>query len=117
MEVIIQNLRKSYKDKEVLKDVSFKIEEGTICGLLGVNGAGKSTIMKILFGLERADSGEVIFNGKHKDIVEENRFDIGALIESPAIYLNLSAFDNLKTRALLHDIPDERIYEVLQLVG
>ncbi|WP_153047942.1 ATP-binding cassette domain-containing protein, partial [Streptococcus suis] len=44
MEVIIQNLRKSYKDKEVLKDVSFKIEEGTICGLLGVNGAGKSTI-------------------------------------------------------------------------
>ncbi len=65
------------------------------------------------FGLERADSGEVIFNGKHKDIVEENRFDIGALIESPAIYLNLSAFDNLKTRALLHDIPDERIYEVL----
>lgn len=117
MEVIIQNLRKSYKDKEVLRDVSFKIEEGTICGLLGVNGAGKSTIMKILFGLERADSGEVIFNGKHKDIVEENRFDIGALIESPAIYLNLSAFDNLKTRALLHDIPDERIYEVLQLVG
>ncbi|WP_105144333.1 ATP-binding cassette domain-containing protein, partial [Streptococcus suis] len=53
----------------------------------------------------------------HKDIVEQNRFDIGALIESPAIYLNLSAFDNLKTRALLHDIPDERIYEVLQLVG
>lgn len=39
------------------------------------------------------------------------------MIESPAIYLNLSAFDNLKTRALLHDIPDERIYEVLQLVG
>lgn len=117
MEVIIQNLRKSYKDKEVLKGVSFTIEEGTICGLLGVNGAGKSTIMKILFGIERADSGEVVFNGKHKDIVEENRSGIGALIESPAIYLNLSAFDNLKTRALLHDVPDERIYEVLQLVG
>lgn len=117
MEVIIKNLRKSYKDKEVLKSVSFRIEEGTICGLLGINGAGKSTIMKILFSLERADSGEVIFNGKHKDIVEENRFDIGALIESPAIYLNLSAFDNLKTRALLHGISGERIQEVLHLVG
>ncbi|HEL0601863.1 TPA: ABC transporter ATP-binding protein [Streptococcus equi subsp. zooepidemicus] len=117
MEVIIQNLRKSYKDKEVLKGVSFKIEEGTICGLLGINGAGKSTIMKILFGLERADSGEVILNGKYKKVEGSKRFDIGALIESPAIYLNLSAFDNLKTRALLHDIPNERIYEVLQLVG
>ncbi|HEL1179433.1 TPA: ATP-binding cassette domain-containing protein, partial [Streptococcus equi subsp. zooepidemicus] len=94
-----------------------KIEEGTICGLLGINGAGKSTIMKILFGLERADSGEVILNGKYKKVEGSKRFDIGALIESPAIYLNLSAFDNLKTRALLHDIPNERIYEVLQLVG
>lgn len=58
-------------------------------------------------------------NKSYQDIKDEiiNRFDIGALIESPAIYLNLSAFDNLKTRALLHDIPDERIYEVLQLVG
>ena len=117
MEVIIQNLRKSYKDREILKDISFKIEEGTICGLLGVNGAGKSTIMKILFGLERADSGEVLFNGKPEEIGENNRCEIGALIESPAIYLNLSAYDNLKTRALLYSIADERIQEVLQLVG
>ncbi|KGR72118.1 ATP-binding cassette domain-containing protein [Streptococcus phocae subsp. salmonis] len=117
MEVIVKNLRKSYKDKDVLRGVSFKIEEGTICGLLGINGAGKSTIMKILFGLERADSGEVIFNGKHKTVGKGNKFDVGALIESPAIYSNLSAFDNLKTRALLHGISDKRIYEVLQLVG
>lgn len=117
MEVTIQNLRKSYKDKEVLKGVSFMIEEGTICGLLGVNGAGKSTIMKIMFGLESADSGEVIFNRRHRKVGESNRFDIGALIESPAIYLNLSAFDNLKTRALLYGISDERIQEVLRLVG
>lgn len=117
MEVIIKNLRKSYKDKEVLKNVSFRIEEGTICGLLGINGAGKSTIMKILFSLESADSGEVIFNGEYKTPEGTDRFDIGALIESPAIYLNLSAFDNLKTRALLHGISDERILEVLHLVG
>ena len=64
MNIQVQKLRKSYKDREVLKNISFEIKEGSICGLLGINGAGKSTIMKIIFGLENADSGAVIFNGK-----------------------------------------------------
>lgn len=63
MNIQVQKLRKSYKDREVLKNISFEIKEGSICGLLGINGAGKSTIMKIIFGLENADSGTVIFNG------------------------------------------------------
>lgn len=113
MNIQVQKLRKSYKDREVLKNISFEIKEGSICGLLGINGAGKSTIMKIIFGLENADSGTVIFNeGKNAGI-----YEIGALIETPAIYMNLSAFDNLKTRALLYDISDERINEVLNLIG
>ena len=64
MNIQVQKLRKSYKDREVLKNISFEIKEGSICGLLGINGEGKSTIMKIIFGLENADSGTVIFNGK-----------------------------------------------------
>ena len=113
MNIQVQKLRKSYKDREVLKNISFEIKEGSICGLLGINGAGKSTIMKIIFGIENADSGEVIFNGgKNAGI-----YEIGALIETPAIYMNLTAFDNLKTRALLYDISDERINEVLNLIG
>ena len=113
MNIQVQKLRKSYKDREVLKNISFEIKEGSICGLLGINGAGKSTIMKIIFGLENADSGTVIINGgKNAGI-----YEIGALIETPAIYMNLSAFDNLKTRALLYDISDERINEVLNLIG
>ena len=113
MNIQVQKLRKSYKDREVLKNISFEIKEGSICGLLGINGAGKSTIMKIIFGLENADSGTVIFNGKKNAGI----YEIGALIETPAIYMNLSAYDNLKTRALLYDISDERINEVLNLIG
>lgn len=113
MNIQVQKLRKSYKDREVLKNISFEIKEGSICGLLGINGAGKSTIMKIIFGLENADSGAVIFNGRKNAGI----YEIGALIETPAIYMNLSAFDNLKTRALLYDISDERINEVLNLIG
>ena len=55
--------------------------------------------MKIIFGLENADSGTVIFNGRKCGI-----YEIGVLIETSTIYMNLSAFDNLKTRALLYDI-------------
>lgn len=113
MNIQVQKLRKSYKDREVLKNISFEIKEGSICGLLGINGAGKSTIMKIIFGLENADSGTVIFSGKKNAGI----YEIGALIETPAIYMNLSAYDNLKTRALLYDISDERINEVLNLIG
>ncbi|SEI52399.1 ABC transporter ATP-binding protein [Streptococcus equinus] len=117
MGVQVKNLKKSFKDKEILKGISFEIEKGSVCGLLGVNGAGKSTIMKIIFGLEKADSGAVVFNGEQISEKSSADFNIGALIESPAIYMNLSAFDNLKTRALLYDISDVRIKEVLKLIG
>lgn len=54
MRVKVTNLQKSYKDRDILKDISFTIKSGTICGLLGVNGAGKSTIMKISFRSRKA---------------------------------------------------------------
>ncbi|MCG6978587.1 ATP-binding cassette domain-containing protein, partial [Lactococcus lactis] len=63
MQVKIQNLSKTYKEKQVLQDISFDIKSGTVCGLLGVNGAGKSTLMKILFGLISADTGKIFFDG------------------------------------------------------
>jgi ABC-type multidrug transport system ATPase subunit len=116
MQIQIKHIKKVFKDKEVLNDISFTIESGSICGLLGVNGAGKSKLMKILYGLESQSAGEILFDGKtSKEIKDDKKF--GALIESPAIYMNLSAFDNLKTKALLYDIPDETIRETLNLIG
>ncbi|MGT2951343.1 lantibiotic ABC transporter ATP-binding protein [Streptococcus cuniculi] len=116
MHLQVEHLQKEFKDKVVLQDLSFEIESGTVCGLLGVNGAGKSTLMKILFGLEKADKGQILMDGRSQNDRDRSR-TLGALIESPAIYQNLSAFDNLKTRALLYGISDERIWEVLRLVG
>ena len=112
MQVKIQNLSKTYKEKQVLQDISFDIKSGTVCGLLGVNGAGKSTLMKILFGLISADTGKIFFDGQ-----EKTNNQLGALIEAPAIYMNLSAFDNLKTKALLFGISDKRIHETLEVIG
>ncbi|MGL4662391.1 MAG: ABC transporter ATP-binding protein [Culicoidibacterales bacterium] len=117
MELQIKNIKKTYKDKIVLKKISLNIESGMVCGLLGVNGAGKSTLMKILFGLENPDDGVVLFDGKTQKQDAQMINKLGALIETPAIYMNLSAFDNLKTRALLYDIPDSEIQEILNLIG
>lgn len=112
MQVEVQSLSKTFKGRVVLQDLSLTIPSGSVCGLLGINGAGKSTLMKILFGLERADSGRILFDGR-----ERTHQQLGTLIERPAIYGNLSAYDNLKTKALLYGLPKERILQVLEQIG
>ena len=114
MEYILRTntVSKKYINYYAVDKVSISIQKGEIYGLIGENGAGKSTLMKILFGLVQKSSGEIRFDGSSK-----NKHLLGALIEAPAIYHNLSAFDNLKTKALLYDIPDSKIFETLEIIG
>lgn len=69
--ISVTELRKSYQNKEVLKNVSFSVPEGTIYALLGSNGAGKTTIVKILSTLLKPDSGKVTINGF--DVVSQEK--------------------------------------------
>jgi ABC-2 type transport system ATP-binding protein len=85
-----------------------------VYGLLGPNGAGKSTTLKMLTGMLRPTAGEILFQGKpwsRKDLAQ-----IGALIEAPPLYENLTARENLKVRTTLLELPDSRIDEVLNIV-
>ena len=116
MKYIIEtkNLNKKYKTQEVNKDISLLVQEKSIYGLLGPNGAGKSTLLKMLSGMINPTSGEILYKGKiwsRNDLLE-----IGALIEEPPIYENLTARENLKVRTLLYDLPESRIDEVLEMV-
>lgn len=117
MEMILQTieLSKSFKKHKAVNNVSLNIEKGKIYGLLGPNGAGKSTILKMLTGIFKPTAGEVYFNGKPWS--REALSDIGALIENPPIYENLSARENLKVRALLLGVKEKRIDEVLEIVS
>jgi gallidermin-class lantibiotic protection ABC transporter, ATP-binding subunit len=86
----------------------------SVYGLLGPNGAGKSTLLKMMTGILRPTEGRILFDGhewSRRDLAR-----IGALIETPPIYENLTAWENLKVRSLLLGIPDKRIWEVLNLV-
>lgn len=116
MKYIIQtkNLTKTYKKQDVNKDISLSVPRNSIYGLLGPNGAGKSTLLKMLTGMINPTSGEIIYNEKtwsRNDLLE-----IGALIENPPIYENLTARENLKVRTLLYNLPESRIEEVLEIV-
>lgn len=108
-------LTKKFGKQNVVDNVSIQIEENSIYGLLGPNGAGKSTILKMITGMLHKTSGEIIFE-EHS----WNRNDlrkIGALIESPPLYENLTARENLKVRTLLLGLPDSKIDEVLKVVN
>lgn len=108
------NLCKDFKKQKAVNNVSITVRENSIYGLLGPNGAGKSTTLKMITGTLRPTSGKVLFNGH-----EWNRKDleqIGALIETPPLYENLSAVENLEVRAKLLNIPKTRIDKVLKMV-
>lgn len=109
-----QFLTKTFRRQNAVKEISLMVPENCVYGLLGPNGAGKSTLLKMLTGLLRPTEGIIRFCGhewSRKDLA-----DIGALIEAPPLYENLSAWENLKVRSLILGIRDERIQEVLELV-
>lgn len=117
MELMIQTdgLCRNFKKQTAVDHLSLHIEKNSVYGLLGPNGAGKSTTLKMLTGMLRPTAGTILFNGKpwRRECLAE----IGALIEHPPVYDNLSARENLKVRALLLGVSETRIDEVIRIVS
>jgi len=113
-----QSLNFNYsKHLKALDNVSLNIPTGAIYGFLGPNGAGKSTTMRLLTGIlpEQENSIEIFGRPLHGQLpLVFNK--IGSLVESPALYLHLSGYNNLKYIAKLRTIPETKIEEVLSLV-
>ncbi len=114
-----ENLHKSFRKKEILKDVSLEICSGDILGFIGPNGAGKTTTIKLILGLQKIGSGKVIINGFDiQKNFEKAIAKVGAIIENPDLYMYMSGYDNLKLISNLYPNVDEaRINEVIKLVG
>ncbi len=113
-----QKLYKSFGKKQILKDVSFEIDEGDILAFIGPNGSGKTTTIKLILGLQNIDKGKVIINGYDvkKDFVKSIE-RVGAIVENPDTYMYLTGWQNLKLTANLYDnISDEKIKEIVKLV-
>ena len=111
MDSVLQTheLTKSSRQNRVLNGITMNIRRGDIYGFVGENGSGKTTVIRLITGLIFADSGEFsLFGVKNNDpAIREARARIGAIVESPSIYLNLSAKENLLMQAGLLGIRDE----------
>ena len=108
------DLCKSFSGQMAVNNISLNIKKNSVYGLLGPNGAGKSTTLKMITGILKPTSGSIEFDGhlwKRNDLEH-----IGALIEMPPLYENLTAYENLKVRTTLLGLDDARINEVLQIV-
>lgn len=115
----VEKLSKRIGNKEILKDVSFEINEGDILAFIGPNGAGKTTTIKCILGLQKITSGKVLINGYDikKNYTKAIR-KVGCLVESPDVYMYLSGYDNLKLQASYYkDCTDDDLIRVINLVG
>jgi ABC-2 type transport system ATP-binding protein len=114
-----ENLSFSYsKKKQALKNININVPKGSVYGFLGPNGAGKSTTMQLLTGiLPNKDNNIAVFGDVLSQQVPSIFERIGALVESPSLYLHLSAIDNLRCITTLKEISETKIPEVLELVG
>ena len=101
----ISNLQKSFKNKQVLKDINLTTKPGQLIHIAGRNGSGKSTIFKIITGLLKADSGSITF---------DNNTYIGALIENPGFLEYETGLSNLQFLAnLRHNYNDSTVRQLL----
>ena len=113
--ITTENLSFSYtKRNPVLKNINLKVPKGSIYGYLGKNGSGKSTTIKILLGLLKAQSGTIRYDNRH--FTENTLYRIGNLIESSSFYNHLTAYENLKYLDIMYQRGEDRIAEVLSLV-
>ncbi|MBS9399479.1 lantibiotic protection ABC transporter ATP-binding subunit [Pediococcus acidilactici] len=109
-----RHLSKKFKNELADNDISLHIKRNTVYGLIGPNGAGKSTLLKMIVQLLAPTEGNIIFDGH--PLSRKDLDNIGALIEGPALYNNLTAEENLLVHAKLLNIPVSRISEVLEIV-
>ena len=113
-----ENLTKSFGKKKIIDNISFDISAGEIVGFVGMNGSGKTTIIKLILNLQHKDSGKIIINNFDNDInYVAGIKEVGAIVETPAFYENLSGRKNLKLKSKIYNISDKDVNEIIDLVG
>lgn len=114
----LRNIIKKYNDSIVIDNLNLDVPEGSIFAFLGVNGAGKSTTIRILLDLTKVDNGDIEILGESlKENREKILSNIGSLVGGPSFYPNLSAYDNLKIFSNIKGTNLEEIPEILKKVN
>lgn len=116
-ELIVENLRKSYKSRTVVQDISLTIKSGEVVGLLGPNGAGKTTSFYMMVGLVPLDEGRITLDGSnlsHMPIHMRARMGLAYLPQEPSIFRKLTVSENIMAILQLQDISEKEMDEKLE---
>ncbi len=111
-ELVVKNLRKQYKKRTIVQDISLSIKSGEIVGLLGPNGAGKTTSFYMIVGLVPLDSGQIILNSKdvsRMPIHQRAHMGISYLPQEASIFRKLTAVDNIRAILELQNLSENEV--------
>ena len=119
----LKNISKKFKDRQILSDFNFTVEENKILAIVGPSGGGKTTLLRMLAGLEKIDSGEIIYNGESLPIDElEKRNFLGFVFQDFQLFPHLTVLENLvlspiKTMNMAKNDAEKKAIELLEKLG
>jgi ABC-2 type transport system ATP-binding protein len=113
----IRDLTKTYGKVDAVRDVTFTAAPGRVTGLLGLNGSGKSTTLRILLGLTRPTRGSALVNGQRFRDLDQPLRHVGAVLEQGLCHPGQSGYAHLATQSMLGGLSRHRVGELLEFVG
>lgn len=121
MHIVAKHLMKSFGRFQATKDVSFEIEKGKLIGLLGPSGGGKTTILRMLAGLEEPDSGDILFHGQKVNHLPPQARGIGFVFQNYALFRHMTVYDNIAFGLTVQKRSKQeikaRVTELVELTG
>ncbi|RLI74484.1 hypothetical protein DRO91_00320, partial [Candidatus Heimdallarchaeota archaeon] len=117
----VRNISKKFEDSIAIEDISFDVQEGELLTLLGPSGSGKTTVLRLIAGLIKPDTGQILFDEKDISGIPTEERNIGFVFQSYALFPHLTVAENiafgLETRGWSRTEKEDRVRELLQLVG
>lgn len=120
----VENLKKSFKEKEVLKGIDLEINKGDILAIIGPSGSGKSTLLRTINKLEKKTSGNIYFENKNIDELDVNKLreKVGMVFQQFNLFSNMTIMENLlaaplNTKKMKKDDAEEKALELLEKIG
>ncbi|RWX78525.1 ABC transporter ATP-binding protein [Neorhizobium lilium] len=119
--LVLQNIKKSFGQTQVVKDFNMSIEKGEFVSFLGPSGCGKTTVLRMIAGFETPSDGAIVVNGKNQNKLKTNQRNIGMVFQAYALFPNMTVFDNVAFGLKIAGKPKEeigaRVKEMLKLIS
>ena len=121
IKIEVKDLCKTYEGQQVLKNISFEVKKGEFLAVLGLSGCGKTTLLRILIGLEKQDSGTIQKDGQEISALRPDQRGMGIIFQNYALFPNMTVLQNveyaLKLRKEMAGKAEEIAKRTLDMIG